>query len=119
MTSVATTAAMTAVTTTVAGLSFLSLFSTGGPCKKLTRDFFGRLFPFRNIVYHPRIARNAPHQSSAAEQNPGNNLHVSSLSLKVEERDLEAAFSKYGRVRGAFPPSKPSQTFPIQRTSGH
>ncbi len=30
--------------------------------------------------------------------NPGNNLHVSGLSLKVDTRDLEAAFAKVGRV---------------------
>lgn len=34
--------------------------------------------------------------------NPGNNLHVSGLSHKVDFRDLEAAFSKIGRVRGGF-----------------
>ena len=32
--------------------------------------------------------------------NPGNNLHVSGLSHRVDTRDLEAAFSKIGRVRG-------------------
>lgn len=31
--------------------------------------------------------------------NPGNNLHVSSLSHKVTTTDLEAAFAKVGRVR--------------------
>jgi len=30
--------------------------------------------------------------------NPGNNLHVSGLSHKVDTRDLEAAFAKIGRV---------------------
>lgn len=30
--------------------------------------------------------------------NPGNNLHVSGLSSKVDTKDLEAAFSKLGRV---------------------
>ena len=30
--------------------------------------------------------------------NPGNNLHVSGLSRKVDSRDLEEAFSKVGRV---------------------
>ncbi|GAA5989889.1 hypothetical protein JCM10908_002364 [Rhodotorula pacifica] len=43
--------------------------------------------------------RGDDNRGRAAEQNPGNNLHVSSLSLKVEERDLEAAFSKYGRIQ--------------------
>ena len=32
--------------------------------------------------------------------NPGNNLHVSGLAHKVDTRDLEAAFTKIGRVRG-------------------
>ena len=34
--------------------------------------------------------------------NPGNNLHVSGLSGSVEERDLEDAFSKYGRVSTSY-----------------
>jgi len=33
--------------------------------------------------------------------NPGNNLHISGLSGRVEERDLEDAFAKYGRVQKA------------------
>jgi len=33
--------------------------------------------------------------------NPGNNLHVSGLAHKVDTRDLEAAFSKIGRVKKA------------------
>ncbi|KDR85886.1 hypothetical protein GALMADRAFT_51853 [Galerina marginata CBS 339.88] len=33
--------------------------------------------------------------------NPGNNLHVSGLSHKVDTRDLEAAFAKIGRVKKA------------------
>jgi transformer-2 protein len=33
-------------------------------------------------------------------QNPGNNLHVSGLSSRVDTRDLEAAFAKIGRVSG-------------------
>ncbi|GAA5876880.1 hypothetical protein JCM1840_002689 [Sporobolomyces johnsonii] len=31
--------------------------------------------------------------------NPGNNLHVSGLSTRVEERDLEEVFSKFGRIQ--------------------
>ncbi|THU92714.1 hypothetical protein K435DRAFT_671690, partial [Dendrothele bispora CBS 962.96] len=31
--------------------------------------------------------------------NPGNNLHVSGLSKKVDNRELEAAFAKVGRVQ--------------------
>ncbi|KAJ7622051.1 hypothetical protein FB45DRAFT_992047 [Roridomyces roridus] len=34
-------------------------------------------------------------------QNPGNNLHVSGLSHKVETQDLESAFAKIGRVQKA------------------
>jgi hypothetical protein len=30
--------------------------------------------------------------------NPGNNLHVSGLSSRVDNRDLEALFSKHGKV---------------------
>jgi hypothetical protein len=30
--------------------------------------------------------------------NPGNNLHVSGLTHKVDSRDLETAFAKVGRV---------------------
>ncbi|KAI0312984.1 hypothetical protein OF83DRAFT_1143422 [Amylostereum chailletii] len=33
--------------------------------------------------------------------NPGNNLHVSGLSSRVDTRDLEAAFAKIGRVKKA------------------
>ena len=36
--------------------------------------------------------------------NPGNNLHVSGLSHRIDTRDLEAAFSKIGRVRELFNP---------------
>lgn len=34
-----------------------------------------------------------------AGTNPGNNLHVSGLSSRVDTRDLEQAFAKVGRVR--------------------
>ncbi|KAI5477694.1 transformer-SR ribonucleoprotein [Pseudohyphozyma bogoriensis] len=30
--------------------------------------------------------------------NPGNNLHVSGLSTRVEDRDLEEVFGKFGRI---------------------
>ncbi|KAJ7199439.1 hypothetical protein GGX14DRAFT_325221, partial [Mycena pura] len=33
--------------------------------------------------------------------NPGNNLHVSGLSHKIDTRDLESAFAKIGRVKKA------------------
>lgn len=32
--------------------------------------------------------------------NPGNNLHVSGLNIKIDTKDLEAAFAKAGRVCG-------------------
>lgn len=35
-------------------------------------------------------------------QNPGNNLHVSGLSTRVDTRDLEAAFAKIGRASVTF-----------------
>ncbi|KAF4573672.1 hypothetical protein EYR36_008190 [Pleurotus pulmonarius] len=35
------------------------------------------------------------------QHNPGNNLHVSGLSHRVDTRDLEAAFAKIGRVQKA------------------
>jgi transformer-2 protein len=40
-------------------------------------------------------------RASDGSQNPGNNLHVSGLSHKVDTRDLEAAFAKIGRVKKA------------------
>lgn len=35
--------------------------------------------------------------------NPGNNLHVSGLSTRVEDRDLEEIFGKFGRVHLSLP----------------
>jgi hypothetical protein len=35
----------------------------------------------------------------SGRDNPGNNLHVSGLTHKVDNRDLETAFAKVGRVR--------------------
>ena len=40
-----------------------------------------------------------------AGNNPGNNLHVSGLSHRVDTRDLEQAFAKVGRVRDSVVPS--------------
>jgi len=39
-----------------------------------------------------------PSSRDGGGQNPGNNLHVSGLSSRVDTRDLEAAFAKIGRV---------------------
>ncbi|KAH7876217.1 uncharacterized protein C8R40DRAFT_1043473, partial [Lentinula edodes] len=35
------------------------------------------------------------------DNNPGNNLHVSGLSSKVDDRELEAMFAKVGRITKA------------------
>ncbi|KAF8899436.1 hypothetical protein BD779DRAFT_1488858 [Infundibulicybe gibba] len=45
----------------------------------------------------------SPGQAREGERghNPGNNLHVSGLSHKIDTRDLEAAFAKIGRVKKA------------------
>lgn len=40
-------------------------------------------------------------RASPGGQNPGNNLHVSNLSHRVDSRDLEAHFGKIGRVKKA------------------
>ncbi|RDX46794.1 RNA-binding domain-containing protein [Lentinus brumalis] len=42
-----------------------------------------------------------PVEREGGGNNPGNNLHVSGLSHKVDTRDLEAAFAKVGRVKKA------------------
>jgi len=43
----------------------------------------------------------SPLREGGRRANPGNNLHVSSLSNKVDTRDLDTAFSKIGRVKKA------------------
>jgi len=56
----------------------------------------------RNQSPPPRRAsrsRSPGRRNGAGEQNPGNNLHVSGLSGRVEQRDLEDLFQKYGRVK--------------------
>jgi RNA recognition motif. (a.k.a. RRM, RBD, or RNP domain) len=40
---------------------------------------------------------------SSGSINPGNNLHVSNLSSRTQESDLEEVFSKFGRVRVSRP----------------
>ncbi|KAJ3721199.1 hypothetical protein C8R42DRAFT_696652 [Lentinula raphanica] len=40
-------------------------------------------------------------EGGGESDNPGNNLHVSGLSHKVDSRDLESAFAKVGRVSKA------------------
>ncbi|KAJ7737244.1 hypothetical protein DFH07DRAFT_905719 [Mycena maculata] len=48
-----------------------------------------------------RSRSRSPAREGERGHNPGNNLHVSGLSLKVDTRDLEAAFAKIGRVKKA------------------
>ncbi|KIP04932.1 hypothetical protein PHLGIDRAFT_176971 [Phlebiopsis gigantea 11061_1 CR5-6] len=45
--------------------------------------------------------RDADRGRDGAGSNPGNNLHVSGLSHRVDTRDLEQAFAKIGRVKKA------------------
>lgn len=49
-------------------------------------------YPFTSLTF------NDPSSRDGGGQNPGNNLHVSGLSSRVDTRDLEAAFAKIGRV---------------------
>lgn len=49
-------------------------------------------------------------------QNPGNNLHVSGLSTKVDTRDLEAAFTKVGRVSISVVLLPQTRTNPMRRS---
>jgi hypothetical protein len=51
--------------------------------------------PYMHAVYDHSTSREGG-------QNPGNNLHVSGLSSRVDTRDLEAAFAKIGRVSGSM-----------------
>lgn len=46
-------------------------------------------------------SRSPPPRDGERGLNPGNNLHVTGLSHKVDTRDLEAAFAKVGRVKKA------------------
>lgn len=47
-----------------------------------------------------QCASNSP---QGGEGNPGNNLHVSGLSTRVEDRDLDEVFSKFGQVSASQP----------------
>ena len=44
------------------------------------------------------VLRSFSNSREPVSTNPGNNLHVSGLSHKVDTRDLEQAFAKVGRV---------------------
>ena len=64
------------------------------------------------------LARFFYHPSSreGGGQNPGNNLHVSGLSSRVDTRDLEAAFAKIGRVSESS--CRASNVFPTYHCPG-
>ncbi|KAG9302145.1 hypothetical protein G9A89_020579 [Geosiphon pyriformis] len=52
----------------------------------------------------PRRARSSRERSRSSEEedvNPGNNLFVTGLSIRTEDRDLEEYFTKYGKVSKA------------------
>jgi len=60
--------------------------------------------PRRSRSRSPGLARDGDRNRPSrvdGRTNPGNNLHVSGLSHKVDTRDLEAAFAKIGRVQKA------------------
>ena len=48
--------------------------------------------------FTPSIDANIRLSRGDGGNNPGNNLHVSGLSHKVDSRDLETLFAKHGRV---------------------
>ena len=56
------------------------------------RKCVSTLYQFTSLTF------NGPSSRDGGGQNPGNNLHVSGLSSRVDTRDLEAAFAKIGRV---------------------
>lgn len=56
------------------------------------RKCVSTLYPFTSLTFNDSSSRDG------GGQNPGNNLHVSGLSSRVDTRDLEAAFAKIGRV---------------------
>ncbi|KAF8274354.1 hypothetical protein EI94DRAFT_1562315 [Lactarius quietus] len=60
-----------------------------------------RKYAFILFSLLPSPYNNFPISRGEAGQNPGNNLHVSGLSSRVDTRDLEAAFAKIGRVKKA------------------
>lgn len=60
---------------------------------------------YASLLYSASQKLTVPFHSRGGDRNddggtnPGNNLHVAGLSHKVDSTDLEAAFSKIGRVR--------------------
>ncbi|KAJ3159910.1 hypothetical protein HDU86_001174 [Geranomyces michiganensis] len=50
----------------------------------------------------PTLSLRYPHSfNDEGENNPGNNLYVTNLSLRTRERDLEKLFGEYGKVSKA------------------
>ncbi|SGY20035.1 BQ5605_C017g08444 [Microbotryum silenes-dioicae] len=45
-----------------------------------------------------RSVPGTPSHNGGGDTNPGNNLHVSGLSTRVEDRDLDEVFAKFGRI---------------------
>jgi hypothetical protein len=68
-----------------------------GSGRRIEGQSSASLFDFRHrLILVCVISRSG---DGGGGQNPGNNLHISGLSHKVDTRDLEAAFAKIGRVR--------------------
>lgn len=53
---------------------------------------------FRRLAEDSIWSRNAGGGGGGGGANPGNNLHVSGLSSRVDNRMLEESFGKYGKV---------------------
>lgn len=80
-------------------------FPPGGPgagAPLLGRAVTGGKFLFHFAAHLYAINCFHSRNDTPQNQNPGNNLHVSGLSSKVDTRDLEAAFAKVGRVSFAL-----------------
>ena len=62
------------------------------------RNEAGECDPYPSGLVH--LCKRSSRASSPGNHNPGNNLHVSGLSHRVDSRDLENHFAAIGRVRG-------------------
>lgn len=55
------------------------------------------------LTRNPGGNRSTTQSSSvSSSQNPGNNLHISGLSTRCDDKDLEELFGKFGRVGPDF-----------------
>lgn len=59
--------------------------------------------PYDDRRGYDRGERRATSHLDASDVNPGNNLHVSGVSKLLDDRQLEDAFAKFGKVRFFFP----------------